>query len=208
MVVCISVALSLLNMIITVPNFQKSKADPDVIKSIETSLAKLSKKQSDISQTANNLSLLLLYRDELHDPSEPLPSAPTSRQIEDRKTYSLAISYITQPDSPPPVRSEGLNLISTLIASQSPILDIPVILVLMSSLMRDGEDYTNLRVIKIFTLLASNHPKAETTRSSPPGLLNTGTSMGGPVVCLIRKYSSRLGYTLGPPIDVPVFNRI
>ncbi|KAK4214001.1 hypothetical protein QBC37DRAFT_422004 [Rhypophila decipiens] len=165
-----AVALSLLNMIVTVPGFEKSKVDPDIITSIETSLEKLSsKKASDLSQTAQNLKLLLKYRDELDEltaasPNSTTTTAPTARQIEDRKTYSLAISYITAADSPPPVKSEGLNLLSNLITAQSPVLDIPGVLVLLSSLMRDSEDYINLRVIKMFTLLASSrhHPKAVT----------------------------------------------
>ncbi|KAK4178547.1 hypothetical protein QBC36DRAFT_288484 [Triangularia setosa] len=156
------VALSLLNMIVTVPGFQKSRVNPDTLSLIETSLDKLSKSPTDTGKTANNLRLLLLYRDEINDPSESLPSAPTDRQVEDRKTYSLAISYITAPDSPPPVRSEGLHLIGTLITSRSPILDIPGILVLLSSLISDSDEYIYIRIIKLYTLLASSHPKAVT----------------------------------------------
>lgn len=156
------VALSLLNMVITVPGFQKSRVDPDVLQPIETSLDLLSRGDSpEISKTARNLSLLLRYRDEIDNFSEST-TAPTDRQIEDRKTYNLAISYISQPDSPPPVKMEGLSLISDLIVSKSPILDIPAILVLMSSLTSDSEDYINLQAIKIFTLIASKHPKAVT----------------------------------------------
>ncbi|KAK0741657.1 hypothetical protein B0T21DRAFT_283711 [Apiosordaria backusii] len=156
------VALSLLNMIVTVPGFQKSRVNPETLSLIETSLDKLSKTQTDTGKTANNLRLLLLYRDEINDPSDSIPSAPTDRQIEDRKTYSLAISYITAPDSPPPVRSEGLHLIGTLITSHSPILDIPGILVLLSSLISDSDEYIYLRIIKLYTLLATSHPKAVT----------------------------------------------
>ncbi|KAK0705162.1 hypothetical protein B0H67DRAFT_545977 [Lasiosphaeris hirsuta] len=156
------VALSLLNMVITVPGFQKSRVDPGVLQSIETSLDLLSRGDNpEISKTARNLSLLLRYRDEIDDLSGST-AAPTDRQIEDRKTYNLAISYISQLDSPPPVKMEGLSLISDLIVSKSPILDIPAVLVLMSSLISDSEDYINLQVIKIFTLLASKHPKAVT----------------------------------------------
>ncbi|KAK0673466.1 hypothetical protein QBC41DRAFT_394309 [Cercophora samala] len=156
------VALSLLNMIVTVPGFQKSRVNPDTLSLIETSLDKLSKSPTDTGKTANNLRLLLLYRDQIDDPSESLPSAPTDRQIEDRKTYSLAISYITAPDSPPPVRSEGLHLIGTLITSHSPVLDIPGILVMLSSLISDSDEYIYLRIIKLYTLLAASHPKAVT----------------------------------------------
>lgn len=156
------VALSLLNMIVTVPGFQKARVNPEVLTLIESSLDRLSKGNTDISQTANNLRLLLLYRDEIDNAPSSATSAPTDRQIEDRKTYNLAISYITQPDSPPPVRSEGLNLIATLITSQSPVLDIPGILVLLSSLMGDSDEYIYLRIIKLYTLLANKHPRAVT----------------------------------------------
>lgn len=156
----IGVALSLLNIIITAPGFQKSRVDPKVLETIESSLTRLSRSEiPDVSGTARNMSLLLRYRDELDDPADTI-SAPTDRQIEDRKTYRLAISYITQPDSPPPVKFEGLNLLSTLITSDSPALDIPGVLVLLSSLIADAEDYINLQVIKLYTLLAAKHPKS------------------------------------------------
>ncbi|KAK0626921.1 hypothetical protein B0T14DRAFT_122419 [Immersiella caudata] len=160
----VGVALSLLNMIVTAPGFQKSGVNPDVLSRIETSLADLSRgARPEVSPTARNLSLLLQYRDHLNDPSEITTSAPTDRQIEDRKAYNLAVSYITQTDSPPPVKFEGLNLISALITAKSPILDIPGILVLLSSLLADSEDYINLKAINIYTLLAHKHPKAVTT---------------------------------------------
>ncbi|KAH8880101.1 hypothetical protein GQ53DRAFT_552429 [Thozetella sp. PMI_491] len=157
-----SVALSLLNMVVTVPGFQMSLVDNEIMQPIQTALDRLSKAENeDVSRTAQNLALLLKYRDELDDPAD-VQTAPTDRQVEDRKTYRLAVSYITQPESPPPVKAEGLNLISTLISSLNPILDIPGILVLMSSLLKNDDDYINLKVIKIFTLLVDRHPKSVT----------------------------------------------
>jgi hypothetical protein len=158
------VALSLLNMVVTAPGFQKSRVEPAVLSLIESSLDKLSKGSADLSRTAQNIRLLLLYRDEIDGASSSATSTtlPTDRQVEDRKTYALAISYITQPDSPVPVRSEGLNLIATLITSQSPVLDIPGILVLLSSLISDADEYIYLRIIKLYTLLANNHPRSVT----------------------------------------------
>lgn len=158
----VPVALSLVNLIVTAPGFLKANVDSDLMQSIEASLDHLSKGSlGDASATARNLSLLLKYRDELEDPSDRI-TAPTERQIEDRKTYRLALSYITQADSPPPVRAEGINLLQTLIAANSPALDIPATLTLMSSLLQDNEDYINLKVIKVFTQLANKHPKAVT----------------------------------------------
>lgn len=158
----VPVALSLLNLVVTAPGFQKANVDSDLMQSIEEALNHLSRGSlGDASATARNLSLLLKYRDELEDPSDRV-SGPTDRQIEDRKTYRLALSYITQADSPPPVRAEGINLLQTLIAANSPALDIPATLTLMSSLLQDNEDYINLKVIKVFTQLANKHPKAVT----------------------------------------------
>ncbi|XDG03644.1 hypothetical protein ABKA04_003259 [Annulohypoxylon sp. FPYF3050] len=157
-----SLALSLLNLVVTAPGFQKSNAPTDIIESIEKSLEGISRSEdSDVSQTARNLSLLLKYRDSLDDPSEQM-TAPTDRQIEDRKTYNLAIYYITQADSPPPVRTEGLNLLSGLIKAGSPILDIQATLVLLSSLLNEDDDYINLTVVRLFAQLASRHPRSTT----------------------------------------------
>lgn len=156
----VAVALSLLNIVITTPNFQRSHMDKSLLESIESSLAKISQAGlPDISQTAKNLHLLLTYRDEIEDPSERT-TAPTDKQIEDRKTYSLALSYITQLDSPPPVRSEGINLVSNLVKANSSVLDIQGLLVLCSSLLGEEDDYINLRVMKLFVQLSEKHPKS------------------------------------------------
>lgn len=159
----IPVALSLLNIVVTAPSFEKARADQETIRSIESSLGQISRADAgDISATARSLSLLLKYRDELDDP-EDKPIATNPRQMEDRKTYDLALSYITQSDSPPPVRAEGLNLLQTLIVGNSPVLDIPAALVLLSSLLQEDEDYIILRVVKIYTQLANKHPKTVTS---------------------------------------------
>ncbi|RYP14774.1 hypothetical protein DL765_006151 [Monosporascus sp. GIB2] len=157
-----AIALSLLNLVVTAPSFRKSDIDSDILSSVEGSLDIIRKAHNaDVSQTAHNLSLLLTYRDTIDDPSDRL-SAPTEKQVEDRRTYNLAIQYITEPDSPPPVRSEGLNLLSSLIQANSSILDIPAILALLSSLLSEDEDYTNLRIMRLFTQLATRHPKSVT----------------------------------------------
>ncbi|KAF6826606.1 protein required for cell [Colletotrichum plurivorum] len=158
----IAVALSLLNLVITAPSFKKSSLKPEISQILETSLDKLSGSvRQEVSQTAKNLSLLLRYRDAI-DPDEEDAFVPTDRQVEDRRTYKLALEYITQADNPPPVRSQGLNLISGLVAANSSVLDVQATLVLLSSLLQDSEDFINLRVIKVLTQLADKHPKAAT----------------------------------------------
>ncbi|KAG6299894.1 hypothetical protein E4U09_007671 [Claviceps aff. purpurea] len=161
-----SVILSLLNLVVTATSFKRSDIQPRDMDLIEVSLRKIAgSESSDVSATARNLTMLLEYRDQLDQPPQTdheasSSSAPSSRQIEDRKTYNLAMNYITgDRDHPPPVVSEGLAMLSTLITAESPVLDITAVTVLMSNLLRDNEDYINLRVIKIFTQLANKHPK-------------------------------------------------
>ena len=157
----LSTVLSLLNLVITAPNFQRSDVNPEELKFVEESLDMLSSQsRAGVADTARNLSLLLRYHDELEPAEEKSTTTPSSRQIEDRKTYNLAMSYITGAgENPPPVVSEGLNMISDLIIAQSPALDIMTVITLMCTLLKDNEDYINLRVIKIFTHLANKHPK-------------------------------------------------
>lgn len=157
----ISVALSLLNMIATTPNFRRSMVNKELMESIEQALDKLSRHGSgDVSTTAANLALFLKYRDGFEP--EDSPPGQTDRQVQDRKTYALAVSYITDTDSPAPVRSEGLNLIQSLVLANSPVLDISAVLVLLSKLLAEDEDYINLRVVKMYTQLADRHPKSVT----------------------------------------------
>ncbi|UNI19902.1 hypothetical protein JDV02_006045 [Purpureocillium takamizusanense] len=157
----IAIVLSLLNLVITAPSFQKSDISPDELRTIEGALDRIgSRDQPDTSPTARNLAMLLKYRDQVEDPDDVKPR-PSTRQIEDRKIYNLAMSYITgDSNNSPPVVSEGLNMLSTLIVSESPILDITAITVLMSNLLKENEDYINLRVVKVFTQLANKHPKS------------------------------------------------
>lgn len=156
----IGVVLSLLNLVITAPSFQKSDINPTELKVVEDALARIGNAdRGEASTTAGNLTMLLKYRDVVERPDDKT-AAPTARQIEDRKTYDLAMNYITGGDNPPPVVSEGLNLLSNLIIAESPILDISAVTVLMANLLKENEDYINLRVIKIFTLLANKHPNA------------------------------------------------
>ncbi|KAM0459350.1 hypothetical protein ACHAPV_005532 [Trichoderma viride] len=157
----LGVVLSLLNLVITAPTFQKSDINPAELKVVEDALARIGDQdRGDASITAKNLALLLKYRDEVEKPDDK-SAAPTARQIEDRKTYNLAMNYITgDSDSPPPVVSEGLNLLSNLVVAESPVLDISAVTVLMSNLLKENEDFINLRVIRIFTQLANKHPKS------------------------------------------------
>jgi hypothetical protein len=155
------VALSLLNIVLTSQSFQVAPDNEPYLASITRSLGRLSRQTHlEISSTAQNLLLLLKFRSTPNEPETAQLSTATDRQLEDRKSYSLAMSYLTATDSPPPVRAQGLELISNLIRGNSPILDIPSLLVLFSSLLQDSEEYIYLRVIQSFIQLSQKHPKA------------------------------------------------
>ncbi|KAJ6782438.1 hypothetical protein PWT90_07995 [Aphanocladium album] len=161
----VSIVLSLLNLAVTAPSFQKTDIKPTELAVVEQSLDRLSRQdRPDVSGTARNLGMLLKYRDELDDPDDEDrgkgKGPPDARKVEDRKTYNLAMGYITgDKENPPPIVAEGLKLLSGLILSESPVLDITAVAVLLSNLLAENEDYINLQVVKMFTQLAGRHPK-------------------------------------------------
>ncbi|KAJ5051876.1 uncharacterized protein L3040_001639 [Drepanopeziza brunnea f. sp. 'multigermtubi'] len=156
----VAVALSLLNIVLTSPSFKETPNINSCLASIEDCLGSVSRKPLDVSSTAQNLLMLLRFRDSINDAEPNSMATPTERQVEDRKSYSLAMSYLTATDSPPPVRAQGLELLSALIRAGSAILDIPALLVLFSSLLQDDEEYIYLRAIKSFIQLSHRHPKS------------------------------------------------
>ncbi|PQE11474.1 putative protein required for cell viability protein [Rutstroemia sp. NJR-2017a BBW] len=157
----IAVALSLLNIVLTSPNFRPNPTTEPLLEQIESSVSKITRMRgTDVPQTAQNLLLVLQFRNSLNEPAHPETSSTSSRTVEERKTYNLAMSYLTSTESPPPVKVQGIDLLQTLIKSQSTILDIPALLVLFSSLLQDSEEYVYLRAIRSFVDLAKYHPKA------------------------------------------------
>lgn len=157
----VTIALSLLKIVLTSPSFQVDAGNEGCFEAIKKSLRSISKvRGSEISSTAQNLLLLLKYRSTIEEADAASMDLPTDRQLEDRKSYTLAMSYLRGIDSPPPVMAQGLELIGDLMRNSSPIIDVPALLVLFSSLLQDSEEYIYLRVIKSFLQLSQRHPKA------------------------------------------------
>jgi len=157
-----SIALSLLNLVLASPNFRDSPETGSSLEAITTSLSLIARRSTlDIATTAQNLLMLLQFRKHIDDSDPDQAVASTADQkAEDRKTYSLALSYLTSVESPPPVRVHGLELISGLVRDDCPIIDIPAIIVLFSSLLQDGDEYIYLRLIRSFIELSQKHPRA------------------------------------------------
>ncbi|KFY64394.1 hypothetical protein V496_03285 [Pseudogymnoascus sp. VKM F-4515 (FW-2607)] len=155
----VAIALSLLNMVLTSPSFKASSMSLGFITSIKEALTFTAKAQTESSTTAQNLLMLLDFKLIEPDAFDVPPPTVSERILEDRRTYKLATGYITSPDSPAPVRAQGLDLLTTLITARSPILDVPAAMILLSSLIQDEEEYIYLRVIKSFIQLSVAHPK-------------------------------------------------
>jgi len=154
-----TIALSLLNIVLTSPRFKTSSVNEELLQSIQVSLDQIAKSQTESATTAKNLLLLLKYRNYMEEPDDAAKSTLTDRQVEDRKTHRLAMSYLTNLDSPAPVRVQGLELLSDLVKSHSPVLDISSLLVLYASLLQDKEEYIYLRTIRALVQLSERHPK-------------------------------------------------
>lgn len=155
----VSIALSLFNLVFTSQSFKASSMAPNLVASIKESLSTIAKTQSEASMTAQNLLMLLEFKLIEPDSDDAPPSTVSDQTLEDRRTYKLALSYITSPDSPPPVRAEGLDLLTRLIAANSPIVDVPTTMILVSSLIQDEEEYIYLRAIRSLIELSITHPR-------------------------------------------------
>ena len=158
----ITVSMSLLNLVITSAGFRTTTIPKEQLQIIQRALEKLQQdSRGELASTATNLGLLLKYRDELDENQDAGPSL-SEKQIEDKKSFDLAISYITETDSPAPVKAQGLDLLTKLVKSASSVLDIPAILVLLSSIIKNNDDFVNLRSIQTYAHFSVQHPKSVT----------------------------------------------
>ncbi|RKF56856.1 putative protein required for cell viability [Golovinomyces cichoracearum] len=159
----VSMALSLLNITITAPSFHVTTEIERLIEAIEKTLEFLSTKHlQETSRTAGNLLMLIRLRDTVNSPdadTSTKESLQVEQNSEDKKSYYLALSYLTGLDSPPPVRVQGLEILSNLVMVNSPILDVSALIELLSSLLTDNEEYVFLRVIKLLVQVSQKHPR-------------------------------------------------
>lgn len=155
----VSVALSLLSAILTSPDFVRTSKSIELYSKMQSPLAYISRSKpsvpSALSIAASNIASLLDLQTSSADPSAV--TSDSDPHLNDRKTYSLALTYLS--DSVVPVRAQGLSLLTTLITSRSPILDISATSVLLLSLLQDEDEYIYLNTIKSLSLLAQHHPR-------------------------------------------------
>ncbi|KAI9754692.1 MAG: hypothetical protein M4579_004597 [Chaenotheca gracillima] len=153
----VSMALSLLSALLSAPNFEPHDKERALFMPIKKSLDYISADTATFSTaatTAGNLSTLLEYHDSVFNAPLKRPEV-SDRLVEDRKTHSLSLTYLA--DTIPPVRAQGLSLLTTLISGTSAVLDIPNTTTLLISLLQDSDEYIYLNAIKTLSVLAAKH---------------------------------------------------
>ncbi|EEH48936.2 uncharacterized protein PADG_05015 [Paracoccidioides brasiliensis Pb18] len=160
----LSAAFSLLSTILTSPDFSLSETLSPVIQRIKAQLGKLLPKlPRSLVQPATTASMLLeITLTSSFSAGEK--SEIVSSRISDLEIHRQVLEHLSSPL--PPIKAEGLALLSRLITESSPVLDIPATLALLLSLITNSnsesssnDEFIYINVIKIIGVLASKHPR-------------------------------------------------
>lgn len=157
----LSTAFSLLSTVLASPDFLTSQETKPLLESVKSHLDQLIPLlPSDMAKPATTSSMLL----EIHLTSpEHGDSESTPAHVTDLGTHRQALVNLNS--NLPPVQAEGFSLLSKLIVSGSPVLDIPSTLTLLLSVITDmsestaNEEFIYLNAIKLIGTLASRHPR-------------------------------------------------
>ena len=155
----VSIALNLLSAILTSsdPSPALSKIDLVGIRSNLTYLAAVQNFPTSVVLTASNILALLDLRT-AHPSSIPdQTSGPSDRYDSDRRFHSLALTYLVDPL--PPIRAQGLSLLTELLKKASPTLDISSTAILLISLFQDDDEFVYLSAVRVLSLLALRHSR-------------------------------------------------
>ena len=154
----VAMALTLLSVLISSPETKLGEADERLIATIHPSLRYLSGTKGidpNLTSLAVNISSLLL----LHAPhsvkSEPAPLAEAQRE-----KYTTALSYLRDPLIP--VRAHGLYLLRELILDRAPVIDITNTARLLITMLKDGDSFVYLNVVKCLAALTDRHSRTVT----------------------------------------------
>ncbi|KAJ6133891.1 hypothetical protein N7523_000213 [Penicillium sp. IBT 18751x] len=157
----LSTAFSLLSTVLASPEFSTSQETKPLLESVKSHLDQLIPFLSPaMAKPATTSSMLLEIQltSPGHDGSKPTPS-----HVTDLETHRQALVNLNS--NLPPVQAEGFSLLSKLIMSGSPVLDIPSTLTLLLSVITDmtestaNEEFIYLNAIKLIGTLASRHPR-------------------------------------------------
>lgn len=157
----VSTAFSLMSTLLASADFSPTAEIQPLLESLKKDLDQLIPfLPSTLSKPATTSSMLL----EIHlagGDETAIKAVPA--HVQDLDTHRQALANLNS--DLPPVQAEGLSLISKLIMSSSPVLDVGSTLALLLSVITDtsktagNEEYAYLGAIKIVGTLASRHPR-------------------------------------------------
>ncbi|MCJ1282898.1 hypothetical protein MMC26_002224 [Xylographa opegraphella] len=155
----VSISFSLLNALLSSMDSKLGISTISILNDIQKSISTIVQyevlPQSLIilaTSTSNFISTIVLL-----PTSSPSNAQTLSPHASALATQTTALHNLTSPL--PPIRGEGLASLTSLIASSSPVLDIPSTTILLSSLLQDEEEFVYLAAIKALAELARKHPR-------------------------------------------------
>ncbi|KAI5798955.1 hypothetical protein EDC01DRAFT_649849 [Geopyxis carbonaria] len=154
-----AMALSLLNILISSPETKLSETDKRLVTTLHPSLTYLSSSayiDPNLTMLATNLTAVL----PIHTHTVSTTSTPTPLVERQREEYTTAISYLRDPLIP--VRAHGLYLLRQLILDRAPIVDVTNTARLLIGMVKDGDSFVYLNVIKCLSALTDRHSKTVT----------------------------------------------
>lgn len=154
----VMMALSLLSVLISQPGTKLTDADERLIQTLHPPLQYISSSpgiDSDLSSLAINIISLLT----LHEPATGADGDPSPGELE-KESYVLALSYIRDPLIP--VRAHGLHLLRQLIMARAAVVDVVGTMRLLIGMLKDGDSFVYLNVVKCLGALTERHSKTVT----------------------------------------------
>ncbi|CAI7591385.1 unnamed protein product [Penicillium viridicatum] len=157
----VSTAFSLMSTLLASADFSPTAEIQPLLESLKKDIDQLIPfLPSTLSKPATTSSMLL----EIHlAGADETAIKAVPAHVQDLDTHRQALANLNS--DLPPVQAEGLSLISKLIMSSSPVLDVGSTLALLLSVITDtsktagNEEYAYLGAIKIVGTLASRHPR-------------------------------------------------
>lgn len=155
----VSIALNLLSAILSSTDFPRTARHVDFI-DIQKNLSYLATAKAlpiSVMLAASNVLTLTDLEDLTTSSILDQKPAPLDQYALDRKSHNLALTLLVDPL--PPIRAQGLSLLTELVIKSSPVLDISSTAILLFSLFQDEDEYIYLSAIQALSLLASRHSR-------------------------------------------------
>ncbi|EWC47944.1 hypothetical protein DRE_02826 [Drechslerella stenobrocha 248] len=157
----VSIALQILNSIIST-SFSRtvSEQEKKLLTTLQPSLNYLTESSiiaSSLSSLTRALSLFISSQDlPLGTESIENPSPVSEEVLKQQKTLQTALLYLR--DEMVPIRAHGLELLKSLVADRSPVVDVPAMTKLLVGMLQDKESFVYLGVVQTICELSDKHP--------------------------------------------------